>query len=432
MGRCCPLPFAAPRLTPGPALACVPPVTSPRRFLSGQSRANSRRVVERRFYLKPTRQTTAILLYLLARALQGRQLKLHTFSIQPNHYHVVITDCSEPGQPSDVSAFYQHFNAVSARALNAHLGRCEALWKEGSFSDRELWGEESLHAQLLYAWIQPLKDGWVEDLEDYAERAVHFLPKDLGRTLKVSRPKFAFFGGARSPHRPPTDPDALRRWRRERDEEAEQERLRWRRRNAKKNKRRSRARVLHLEKEHMRDWRAEHLPEDELRPTRSSLPDEIELQIDVPPGFEGLDLQEVRDLFQRRLDHEVERVRALREEQGRPKPSLRRLDALDAFSSAGPSRPDPEGYDPIDYRGDKEIRKAIKSGRSAYLGAYRNALRTHRRRRERKRPSDSGGHKMRKTRKTRRPVFPLGTYRMLRFEQVKVDVPDDYLPPLPP
>ena len=415
-----------------PRLPTPQGMTSPRRYLPGQSRANSRRVIERRFYLKPTPMTTAILLYLVARALQGRRLKLHTFSIQPNHYHVVITDCSEPGQPSDVSAFYQHFNAVSARALNTHLGRCESVWKEGSFSDRELWCSESLHAQLLYAWIQPLKDGWVDDLDDYAIRAVHFLPKDLGRTLKVPRPKFAFFGGQRSPHRPPTDPDALRRWHQERRAEAEQERRRWRRRNAKKNKKRDRARVKHLEREHMRAWIDEHQPVHEPGPTRSSLPDEIELHIDVPPGFEHLDVNEVREHFQARLTTEVERVRAQRLEGGYAEPDPRRLDALDAFSSAGPSRPDPDGYERIDYRGPKEVRTEIKRGLYAYLDRYQLALRQHRQRSQRRRQSDTGGHKLRKTRKTRRPVFPLGTYRLLRDEQVWVSVSETHESPTPP
>ena len=408
-------------------------MTEPRRHLPGQSRANSRRVVERRFYLKPTRMTTAILLYLVARALQGRRLKLHTFSIQPNHYHVVITDCSRPGEPSDVSAFYQHFNAVSARALNTHLGRCESVWKEGSYSDRELWGPESLTAQLLYAWVQPLKDGWVDELEDYAERGVHFLPRDLGRRLKVKRPEFAFFGGRRSPHRPPTDPEALVRWRAERRREAEQERRRWRRRSCSKNRGRSKSRVRHLEAEHMRLWTEENQPLHEPGPSKSSLPDEIVLEIDVPPGFEDLELAEVREHFQALLDAEVARLRAKRRQGGYAEPDLARLSSLDAFSSAGPSRPDPEGYDRIDYRGpDPEVGRAIKGGLYDYLGAYRSALRTHLRRVERKRKSGRGGPKLRKTRKTRRPTFPLGTCRMLRVEGVKVAIPAAYERPTPP
>ena len=113
--------------------------------------------------------------------------------------------------------------------------------------------------------------------------------------------------------------------------------------------------------------------------------------------------------------------------------SLGGLDELDVFSSAGPSRPDPKGYDRIDYRGpDKEVGKSIREGRGAYLRHYRRALQTHRRRTQRKRQSGAGASKLRKTRKTRRPVFPLGTYRMLRFEQVKVAVPKTYCPPTPP
>lgn len=182
----------------------------------------------------------------------------------------------------------------------------------------------------------------------------------------------------------------------------------------------------------MRAWCAEHQPDFDPRPPRSSLPDVIELQIDVPPGFEGLDLQEVRDHFQDLLDREVARTRAQREEQGHPEPDPRRLDELDAFSSAGPSRPNPEGYDRIDYRGPKELRKEIKAGLHDYHETYRRALRLHRRRKQRRRSSGTGGHKLRKTRKTRRPLFPLGTYRMLRFEQARVHVPSDYHPPAPP
>ena len=54
------------------------------------------------------------------------------------------------------------------------------------------------------------------------------------------------------------------------------------------------------------------------RPSRSTLPEVVEIQIAVPPGFEGLDLEEVRAHFREQLEGKIERTLGQRDEAELP------------------------------------------------------------------------------------------------------------------
>ncbi|HBP21812.1 MAG TPA: hypothetical protein DEA08_29010, partial [Planctomycetes bacterium] len=179
-------------------------MTIPRRFLPNQAHAISRRCAERRFYLRPSLESMHLLLYALGRALTDKKLALLAFSVQKDHYHVVVVDLSQPGEPSDLPRFFGHFNSMAARGLNHHLGRMESVWTQGSYFVKELWGPDSLLAQLLYAWIQPVKDGQAASPDEWpglsfkdpnTKALVQFLPEGFGTTLEVSKPDFACYGG---------------------------------------------------------------------------------------------------------------------------------------------------------------------------------------------------------------------------------------------
>ena len=370
-----------------------------------------------------------LLLYALGRAMRGKQLALFVFSVQATHYHVVIADLSKPGQPSDLPLFFQHFNSMAARGLNHHLGRTESVWTQGSYHSLELWGETSLLEQLLYAWIQPVKDGQAKSPDHWpgltfqdpnTKDVIQFLPEGLGTTLEVSRPDFACYGGRRSRHRPPTDPIALKRWIRLRKKEEEQVKARYRatlqaRAQGKSNKRRkgrkvpalTKARRTQLLKEYMQAWRAKHRRPYRPRASRSTLPKKVEIQIGVPPGFEHMDLEAMRRHFRERLDEKIKQSLGKRDEDDLPpfEGSQAQVEAkvaqTDPFAAAGPCWPNPKDRRRLDTRGlPKEERKQIVSDWWWFRRLYKGCL---------------------YTRSQGEPVaFPLGTYDLLRNHQVPI------------
>ena len=63
------------------------PVTPPRRVLPGTSYLVTRRCSERRFFLRPSKLTNEILLYVLAVAAQRYGVLVHAFCVLSNHLH---------------------------------------------------------------------------------------------------------------------------------------------------------------------------------------------------------------------------------------------------------------------------------------------------------------------------------------------------------
>ena len=405
-------------------------MTIPRRFFSNQDHAISRRCAERRFYIRPSIETMHLLLYALGRAMEGRRIALYVFSVQADHFHVVLTDLCKPGQPSDLPLFFKHFNSMVARGINHHLGRTESVWKVGSYHGVELHGPSSLLEQLLYAWIQPVKDGQARSpyhwpglvwRDPKTEALVRFLPEGLGATLKISRPDFACYGGRRSRHRPPTDPLALRRWQGLRRQEERRERARYRaalvaRARGQSNKRLrgrrvpklSASRIKRLVRDHMSAWRREHRPVLKQRPSRSTLPKVVEIRIAVPPGFEGVSLEDMRQHFREELLARVEETLSQRDDKGLPpvqegEAQVRaKVEATDPFASAGPAWPNPRNRRRLDTRGlTEEEARQVKQDWRAFRGEYKACL--HERR--------SGNRDV---------AFPLGTYDLLANHQVRI------------
>ena len=371
-----------------------------------------------------------LLLYALGRAMGKKKLALYAFSVQANHYHVVMADLSKPGHPSDLPRFFQHFNAMAARGLNHHLGRSEALWQVGSYHSLELCGPFSLLEQLLYAWIQPVKDGQARSPEHWpgfvwrdphTDCQVNFLPAGLGTTLQISRPEHACYGGRRSPHRPPTDPRALRRWQRLRREEEQQVEARYRARlraqaQGRSNKRKRGRKVPSLPPRRQREllaaymakWRRKNRPSYTPRPSRSTLPEVVEIQIAVPPGFEGLDLEEVRAHFREQLEGKIERTLGQRDEaelppfEGGAAKVRADVNRTDPFGSPGPSQPDPRTKRRLDLRGLSEAEANDElDGWWSFRREYEASL--HERR--------AGNREV---------AFPLGTYDLLANHQVRI------------
>src|SRR5512133_1221414 len=122
--------LVATRVHGGTAPAKRRAMTPPRRVLPGTTYLVTRRCSERRFFLRPSRLTNDIFLYVLAVAARRYGVLVHAFCVLSNHCHLIVTD--EEGR---LPAFMQYLDSLVARAVNASLGHFESLWaRDGSYS----------------------------------------------------------------------------------------------------------------------------------------------------------------------------------------------------------------------------------------------------------------------------------------------------------
>jgi REP element-mobilizing transposase RayT len=131
-------------------------VTAPRQVLPGTTYLVTRRCAQRQFLLQPCPATNSILLYLLGVAADRFGIQLHAFCVLSNHYHLVVTD---PG--ARLPAFGQYLDSLVARALNASLGRWEALWAPGSYSAVALVTPDDVVDKAAYVLANPVTAGLV-------------------------------------------------------------------------------------------------------------------------------------------------------------------------------------------------------------------------------------------------------------------------------
>jgi hypothetical protein len=242
----------------------------------------------------------------------------------------VVTDSPVEGDASALPDFFRDHHALTARAMNARLGRGGPFWTTGGPDNVELHGRElTIEQQLLYAWTNPVKDGLCERPEDWP--GLLFLPEDWGKTFTFRKPEDGFFGGRRPARLAPTDPDALADWQaalRAEAEDAERlDRERDRARRAReaaqdrKRVRRGGRGVTDKQRRQLAKARAARKAKKEKAPrparaSRSSLPEFVQVTPVPPPGYEHLTLDEVKAHFRRLLDAELARIHAERRRRG--------------------------------------------------------------------------------------------------------------------
>ena len=132
-------------------------MTPPRRVLEGTTYLVTRRCSERRFFLKPSRTTSEIFLYVLAVAARRYDVLVHSLCVLSNHCHLIVTDSR--GQ---LPAFMQYLDSLVARAVNASLGRYEGFWAtDGSYSAVEPLDPADVVAKTAYVLANPVAAGLV-------------------------------------------------------------------------------------------------------------------------------------------------------------------------------------------------------------------------------------------------------------------------------
>jgi REP element-mobilizing transposase RayT len=161
--------------------------TPPRRILPGTSYLVTRRCSERRYFLRPSRLTNEVVLYILAVAAQRYGILVHAFCVLSNHLHLVITD-----QEARLPAFMQYLDSLVARAVNASLGRFEGFWaSDASYSAVEPLDPADVIAKAAYVLANPVAAGLVRRGSEWP--GLWSSPDQIGTgTLVAHRPKHFF------------------------------------------------------------------------------------------------------------------------------------------------------------------------------------------------------------------------------------------------
>lgn len=162
-------------------------MTAPRQVLPGTTYLVTRRCSERRFFLKPSKLTNAIFLYVLAVAAERYRIAVHAFCVMSNHYHLLVTD-----PEARLPAFVQYLDALVARATNAALGRWEAFWSAAaSYSAVAHDSAEDVVRKAAYVLANPVTAGLVRTGREWP--GLWTAPEQLGTARFVAQRPAGFF-----------------------------------------------------------------------------------------------------------------------------------------------------------------------------------------------------------------------------------------------
>ncbi len=154
----------------------------PRQVIPGSDYMLSRRCSERRFFLRPDRETNNAFIYCLALAARRARVDVLFVVAMSNHYHAGLHD---PDGNFPICA--EHFHALLARCQNAHLGRFEAFWSSDPTSVVRLVDAEDVLDKMVYAYANPAAADLVETSDEWP--GVNSLQASLdGGALRASRP----------------------------------------------------------------------------------------------------------------------------------------------------------------------------------------------------------------------------------------------------
>ena len=108
-------------------------MTWPRRIVPGTTYLLTRGCTQRRFMLVPRGLVPKRFGYCIALAAKRHGILVHAVTVMSNHWHGLVTD-----PHGRIPEFCRDVHSLAARALNAHLGRWEALWSSQRLSLVEL------------------------------------------------------------------------------------------------------------------------------------------------------------------------------------------------------------------------------------------------------------------------------------------------------
>jgi REP element-mobilizing transposase RayT len=137
-------------------------MTAPRQVCPGTTYLVTRRCLERRFLLRPSKLTNATFEYVLAVTAARHGILLHAYCVLSNHFHLVLTD-----PDAKLPAFERDLDALVARATNAALGRWAYFWDPGSYSAVALADRRAILEKVVYVLANPVAAGLVRRASDW-------------------------------------------------------------------------------------------------------------------------------------------------------------------------------------------------------------------------------------------------------------------------
>ena len=129
----------------------------PRAVVKNRTYMITRRCSERRFFLRPDRETNKAFIYCLAVAAQKYGVKVIFAVTMSNHHHTGVLDVN-----GNLPDFLAHFHKLLAKHQNALRGRWEAMWAAEQTSAVELVQPEDVFEKMVYAFANPVADHLVE------------------------------------------------------------------------------------------------------------------------------------------------------------------------------------------------------------------------------------------------------------------------------
>jgi putative transposase len=134
----------------------------PRAVLPGRCYLITRRCSERRFLMRPDRDTNNAFVYCLAYAAQRTGVEVMFFLAMSNHYHAGVID-----RAGCLPKFLEHFHRLFAKHQNALRGRWENFWASEQTSVVELVDPADALAKMFYTLGNPVKDHLVATCDDW-------------------------------------------------------------------------------------------------------------------------------------------------------------------------------------------------------------------------------------------------------------------------
>jgi REP element-mobilizing transposase RayT len=122
----------------------------------------TRRCSERRFFLRPDRDTNNAFVYCLGLAARRANVQVLFVVAMSNHYHAGIHD-----PDGNFPVFAEHFHALLARCQNNHLGRFESFWSSDPTSAVRLVAPADLLDKMVYAYSNPVAADLVDAIDDW-------------------------------------------------------------------------------------------------------------------------------------------------------------------------------------------------------------------------------------------------------------------------
>jgi REP element-mobilizing transposase RayT len=134
----------------------------PRAIVPGRRYMITRRCSERRFFMRPDKETNNAFIYCLALAARKTSVSIVCAGTMSNRYHAILVDSQ-----GKLPQFLEHFHKFYAKHQNALRGRWEAFWASEQTSVVELINHEDVIKKMVYAITNPVAGHLVEKVHHW-------------------------------------------------------------------------------------------------------------------------------------------------------------------------------------------------------------------------------------------------------------------------